>query len=299
MNAPNAAVRRGPAPVSTNFLAAVSKAGSGLPSRVILHGTEGIGKSSFGAHAPSPIFLQSRGETGLETLIDSGLVSPTPHFPEMQSWEDVLAALVELRNGEHGFKTLVVDTLNGLEKLCHDYILRTDFGGNAGKFTAYGAGFKAAYPEWRRLFPLIDEIRSHRKMGIICLAHTKISNFKNPESDNYDRYTVDMSAECWGEAHKWADAVLFANYVVVVDQNRKGRGGRQRVIYTTRTAAHDAKNRLNLPETIAMGTNGAESWASFSAAIKAGRAAAANRKSLSDGNDETPTEGSETTENAA
>ena len=291
-----------PRPVSKSFLATVRSEGTGLPSRVILHGTEGIGKSSFGAHAPNPIFLQSRGETGLETLIDAGLVPQTPHFPEMQGWEDVLAALVELRNEEHQFKTLVIDTLNGLEKLLHEYILRTHFAGDIVKFDAYGRGAKVSFVEWRRLFTVLDEIRTRRRMGIIALCHTRIKTFKNPDGDDYDRYSVDMHEESWGIAHKWADMVLFANYVVAIDSsgNRaKGKGGRQRVIYTTRAAAHDAKNRNNLPETIAMGSNGSESWTNFKAAVVAGKAAAAKRQSLSDGSADEPKEETAETETAA
>src|SRR5262245_55584679 len=53
-------------------LAQVTTATRKLPNRVILHGVEGWGKTSFAAQAPKPIFLMTRGEDGLETLIDSG-----------------------------------------------------------------------------------------------------------------------------------------------------------------------------------------------------------------------------------
>ena len=42
-------------------------------------------------------------------------------------------------------------------------------------------------------------------------------------------------------------------------------------MYTERSAAYDAKNRLGLPGEIEMGNSAAEAWAEFMAAIKAGR----------------------------
>ena len=64
-------------------LADIQDTGSGLPSRIVVYGTEGIGKTSLGASAPRTIFLMTRGETGLLTLLDSGRIPPTPHFPEI------------------------------------------------------------------------------------------------------------------------------------------------------------------------------------------------------------------------
>src|SRR4051812_31251234 len=56
----------------------VISTGSGLPSRGVIYGPEGTGKTTLGAMFPKPVFLMTRGETGLETLIDAGRVAETP-----------------------------------------------------------------------------------------------------------------------------------------------------------------------------------------------------------------------------
>src|SRR5262249_53524348 len=99
-------------------LAGITRAGSGLPNRAVFHGVEGVGKTSFGACAPRPIFLMTRGETGLVTLIDSGQVPETAHFPELATWTDLLGAIEALTSEAHDYRTLVIDTLNGAERLC-------------------------------------------------------------------------------------------------------------------------------------------------------------------------------------
>ena len=59
----------------------IVETGSGLPSRIVVYGPEGSGKTSLGAPAPKPFFLMSRGETGLLTLLDFGLVRADAALP--------------------------------------------------------------------------------------------------------------------------------------------------------------------------------------------------------------------------
>lgn len=251
--------------------------GSGLPSRVVLHGVEGVGKTSFAAHAPKPVVLMARGETGLETLIDSGRLPDTPHLPELGTWSEVLSAVDWLTEEEHGFKTCVIDTLNGVERLCHEHVCERDFSGDWGErgFIGYQRGFEVSLADWREFLRMLDRLREKRRMALIALVHTKVANFKNPEGPDYDRYSPDLNGKTWSLTHKWADIVLFGNFYTEVKAERgrkgKGLGGQQRVLYTTRHAAYDAKNRHGLPEEISMGGSGAEAWSNFVNALKNGR----------------------------
>jgi hypothetical protein len=259
-------------------LADVTKSGSGLPNRCILHGVEGVGKTSFGCCAPRPIFLMTQGETGLLTLIDAGRAPETPHFPECKSWQELLAAIEVLTLESHDFRTLVLDTLNGAERLCHEYVCRRDFDGRWGRdgFTSYMAGYEVALGDWRAFLDALDHLRSHRRMSILLLGHTRISAFRNPEGPDYDRFALDLHHKTWSLTHKWADLVLFANFVAHIDAKKsdakgKAKGGSRRVIFTTRTAAWDAKNRHGLPEQIDAGGSAVEAWTTFAAALQASK----------------------------
>lgn len=249
----------------------ITSGGSGLPSRIILHGVEGVGKSSFGAFAPKPIFFLTGGETGLLTLIDNGLAPETPHFDPFVSWRDLLGAMRWLASDEakqHDFRTLALDTLNGAQILCFEHVCRSNFQGDLDKFLAYGRGPEIAVGEWANLFAALDELRAARKMGLILLCHTKIKTFKNPEGEDYDRYSPELHDKCWGPAAKWADVILFANFETLAKKERgamraKGQDCGTRVLYTQRTAVYDAKNRLGLPPEIPMGEKPASAWNNF------------------------------------
>lgn len=257
-------------------MAEVKTKGQQLPSRMILHGVEGVGKTSFAAHAPAPIFGMARGETGLETLIDNKRLGDIPHFPEWMLFSDVIGSCESLLEQDHQYKTLVIDTLNGVERLCHEHVCQRDYNGDWGKsgFTSYMQGYDVACADWRAFLGLLDRLREEKRMAIIGLCHTKVTPFRNPEGADFDRFQPAVHAKTWELTHRWADTVLFANYYVATekqDGRNKGKGGQDRVLHTVRHAAYDAKNRAGLPEEIDMGTNGQEAWTNFINAVKAGR----------------------------
>lgn len=258
-------------------LADVTDKGSGLPGRWVFHGPEGSGKTTLGTMFPAPVFVQARGETGLETLIDEGRVKPTPHYPEIMSFSDTLAVLDDLATSQHDYKTLVLDTFNGFERLCHEEVCRRDYKNDMTEkgFLSYARGYETSLVDWRLFLSALDRLRESRRMAIVGFCHTKVSPFKNPTGPDYDRYRPDMHDKTWGLTHKWADAVLFINFetfTVEEDGKSKGRGGSQRIMYCERTAAYDAKNRHGLPAEIDLGSTPDEAWKAFCAARAAGRA---------------------------
>ena len=182
-------------PVNRHLTTAdVRTAGSGRPSRGIIYGPEGVGKTSLACASPRPIVVQTRGETGLETLIDGGRVPETPHFPEISTWSELLQVINTLRTETHQFRTLVIDALNGAERLCHEHVCQRDFGGRWGRdgFTAYMTGYETAVSDWRELLSALDRLRAEKNMAILALCHSRISPFKNPEGPDFDRFTPDL-----------------------------------------------------------------------------------------------------------
>ncbi len=250
----------------SNSLSDITSKGPNMPIRMVFHGVEGFGKTSFGAMFPAPIFLQARGETGLEALIDAGQLPETPHFPETNTWQEMLGQIQVLTTEKHEYKTLVIDTLNGFERLCHEHVCQRDYRGDWGEtgFTSYHKGFLVALGDWRMLISALDNIRKQRNMRIICLCHTAVCKFSNPDGTDYDRYEPELHKKTWGLTHKWADMVLFGNYVTVVDKkDGKGKGGTARMLYAQRSAAWDAKNRHGLPPAIKIGNTPKAAYDTF------------------------------------
>lgn len=258
---------------SAGWLTRIQKASATRPNIIVLHGQEGVGKTSFAANAPGVVFGMAPGEAGLLTLIGMNRVDETPYLPEWASWGDVMESLDELHRGDHDFRTLAIDTANGVERLCHEHVCATQYGGDWSKkgFLNFQEGFEASVAEWRIFQAKLDAIRRDRGMSVILLVHTKVAAFRNPEGSDFDRYVPDMHAKTWSSLHKFADMILFAKFetAVVEDGSRKkGVGGEQRTLHTEKRAAWDAKNRHGLPEDIDMSDQASEAWSNFINALK-------------------------------
>lgn len=250
-----------------------------LPTRMILHGLEGFGKTSMGCFTPNPVFLMVGKETGLWTLMENGLVPPTPHVAKpAATWPELKAAILgEILLKNHDRKTLVVDAITGCDRLLTEWITEKNFEGSSEKFNSYGKGIEACVGEWDKILELFEQVRREKKMSIILLAHTKVATFKTPDGD-YDRYTVDMHQKLWNATFKWADCVLFGQFETFIKEEKgkraKGIGGQTRILKCERAATHDAKNRLGLPEEIDCGDGPEAAWQALATAIKKARAEA-------------------------
>lgn len=241
-------------------LASVKRGVTHAPMRVLLYGPEGIGKTTFGADAPAPIFLGTEDGFGLLDVA---------RFPEPRSWRDVNDALLVLERDKHDYRTLVLDSLDWLEPLVHAEVCRAGGKKDIEAF-GYGKGYVAALDTWRALLSGLDRIRRARGMHIVLLAHAKLEAYRNPEGSDYDRWGLKIHKLAAGLAKEWPDAVLFANFTgVLVAKDDSGRargkavGTPTRALYTERRAAFEAKNRYALPSELPF------SWADFEAAATA------------------------------
>ena len=224
--------------------------------RIEVYGVEGIGKSTFAAGAPNPIFILT--EDGLGSL-------PVQHFPLATSSADVLEAISSLYAEPHNFGTVVVDSLDWLEA-----IIQREIDENyEAKDLAYGKGALIAAEKWRVILEGLNALRLERGMVVILLAHTTIKRFDSPEVEPFDRYQPKLQERSNALVREWCDAVLFANYKTVVKHDdvgfnktvNRGISTGERLLYCNERPAYMAKNRYGLPDSIPL------SWEAFETAI--------------------------------
>ena len=223
------------------------------PRRVMLYGTHGIGKSTFGAMTPKPIFIQT--EDGLGEI-------DCDRFPLAETFDQAIEALSELYSEKHPYRTIVVDTLDWLERLIWADVCRKRMVENIEDI-GYAKGYVFALTQWREFIEGLTALRNDRKMMVLLLAHAKIERFENPETESYDRYVPRLHKLASAVVQEWCDEVLFATYKVYTKtsdegfnrKKAKGKGTGERVVYTTERPAYVAKNRLNLPDELPLDWN--------------------------------------------
>lgn len=225
---------------------AVTSGVQSAPVKAVLYGPEGIGKSTFAAQFPDPVFIDTEG--GTKRLNVARLPQPT-------SWAMLLDEIEEVRRGGVPCGTLVIDTADWAERLCIQSVCAKakvtgieDFG--------YGKGYTYVKEEFAKLLDALEEVLNSG-CNVVVLAHAAITKFEQPDAvGNYDRWSMKTSKQVAPLLREWCDMLLFANYKTVVEKSgsganakNKASGGR-RVLYTTHHACWDAKNRFSLPEEI-------------------------------------------------
>jgi hypothetical protein len=204
-----------------SLLQQVQRGRSHLPPRILVYGTEGVGKSSLAATTPKPIFIQT--EDGLGEI-------DCDKFPLAKSLEDVVAALTELETQQHDYQTVAIDSLDWLERLIWDAVCRRESATTIEKVGGgYGKGYTLALDYWRRLIDKLGNLHRDRGMMVFLIAHAKVEKFEDPEAPAYDRYSPRLHKHASAIITEWCDAVLFATKRFTTRTEESGFG-RQRAI---------------------------------------------------------------------
>jgi hypothetical protein len=213
------------------------------PPRIVLHGIQKIGKSTWGAGAPSPIFIQA--EDGLTEIT-------VPHFPVATTLSEFFDYMKMLIDEENQYQTVVIDTVDWLEKLiwitvCEDNKVTSI------EQIGYGKGYQFAMTHWDKFFNGLDLLRA-KDMAIVVLAHNEIKTYSPPDGDPYDRFQIKLHKTAAAKLEEWADVILFAGYNVIVNSKSKKavNADAERMIYTTNRPAWRAGSRYKLPDTLPM-----------------------------------------------
>lgn len=231
----------------------------GGPRKIVVHGTPAIGKSTFASMSPKPIFIQT--EDGLRDLNVS-------KFPLATDFGMAMQAAWELANKDHNFETVVVDSIDWMERLIFDQVVREEDKSSVKSIAdiGFGKGPERAVAYLQSFLKLLDDC-SYKGMHVILIAHTDVQRFEPPDNQGYDRYTPRLHKKAWPVVVEWASEVLFATYKIFTKTEEGGFGKKstkgisdgERVLKTTERPSHVAKNRLGLPDEMPL------DWSAFAA----------------------------------
>ena len=236
------------------------------PGRLLVHGVQGVGKTTFAAEAPAPVFIQC--EDGLASVdVDA--------FPLSRTFSDVMQAFESLYQEEHSYKSVIIDSVDWLEPLIYAQTCQ-DNGWSNIEQPGYGKGYIAAMAYWRQYVEAINALRDDKGMWVLQLAHTDVKKFDDPAADAYDRYVIKLYNKAAALLLEHSDAVIFLNHLIslkTTDQgfgNKKTRAisGGQRVAYCAERPSHIAKNRYGLPDQIIVpGKDWSPVWTAINSAV--------------------------------
>lgn len=172
------------------------------PPIILLYGQEGVGKSTFAAKAPNTIFIPT--EDGLNEI-------DCAKFPVAKGYSQFKDELKAIRDEEHEFNTLAIDSISAAERMLFKFICEKygvsnilDAGGG------YGRGYKEYSDEWLSIFDLLSEIRDNRSMSIILIGHCDVVRVFSPRIGQYDQFQPRLYKKAMDILVESTDGVFFA-----------------------------------------------------------------------------------------
>lgn len=233
-----------------------------FPPVVLLYGVDGVGKTTLAAEFPDPIYLSTSGERTPEGIDLPTLSDEEGNAKHIESWAELKEIVTELLSEDHSFKTVIFDSLDGLEPVINAEtcarIGADSIGSNdKGSPAAFGQGDVQADVEWGEFMDACAAL-THRGIAVVMLAHPEVKRFDSPITDPYDRYQVKLRKRAAALVRERSDIVAFVNYRVSLKSKEVGikkevthaEGGKERQIHLTEGAGFVAKNRYSMPDAI-------------------------------------------------
>lgn len=204
------------------------------PANAIIIGEPGVGKSTFAAQAPEPIFLGA--EENDELMVDRAPIPKT--FKEFTEQLDELKRLK--------YKTAVIDTIDSIEQMRIRELLGNKSQLNWDKQAELANDMVGVRGQ-------LKDLRDNHDMNIFVLAHckTRVKTDTIHQAD-YDTTETAIRKGTMSIFEGWTSNVLFAAYKTEITMNTQTEknyviGEGDRVLFTEKRPGHPGKNRLGLP----------------------------------------------------
>jgi hypothetical protein len=236
----------------------------------VIYGREGMGKTSLALQFPGPVHCMSVGETGYQDLEMVNQVPENSVNYVIDNFEQLVSAVGKVVKG-----TVVIDSTKGLQNKIFDYVLRMYYQNNSKDFHAYSSGVRKESPQVLQQFLDACSTKVNQGVNVILIGHVGTIPLPNTMGADVLCHVINMEDGDKGLGMRstltaWAGFIFFLNLDVAINRVTEKASGlamegkavesNNRLIYTTLSTAHQAKNRWHMPPVIPMGQSPQEAW---------------------------------------
>lgn len=220
---------------------------SNRPRRTVMYGPPGVGKTTAACKAPAGILVPT--EDG------AGDIDGVARLPLIETWGVLGVALNEIANSTHGYKSVILDSLDWAQALAEKAVAIEEGKDHVSEI-AFGRGFVLVADKMKRLLGILDTCRD-RGMQVVCTAHSHTTKVEDPSGQTWDTFAPRLHKHVLPIVVEWADELLFCSqerFVGTKTSGNKERGVARslgdRVIHTQEGPYWLAKSRLSLEPTL-------------------------------------------------
>ena len=200
---------------------------------VLLYSAPKLGKSTFASRFPDAVFLEC--EPGLNHLD----VFKVPTY----TWDDFLAACKLIAEGNHSFKTIVVDTVDNAFKFCSEHVCarhNIEYEGDMG----HGKGWALVKNEWHRVLTRLASL----PYGLVLISHAQDKTIET-RTGEYTKTQPSLPDRARNVVLGLVDIILYGDAVPRKDAD--GNVTIDRVMRTKPHPTYEAGDRTGrLPEVL-------------------------------------------------
>ena len=202
------------------------------PRRTLVYGCHGDGKSTWASKWPNALFLPT--EDGTNDL-------NVARLPLFRSSIELINAINEVADSDFG--TIVIDSIDWLEKLISEDLVRENFK------TGYGQG---PIEQARRIGVVLSSLERCTSSGkhVVLIGHAHQTTVTTPHGDAYTQWAPRLSKHSAAVVSEWADEMVFTRQVVGskvkevgLRELRVAVDTGERVLYTEGSTAFQGKHR--------------------------------------------------------
>lgn len=226
-----------------------------------LAGDPGTGKSTLAATFPEPLCLSV--EDGMHRVQDD----IRPACVSTKSYDRIKDVLRELNKGDHGYKTIIVDSITELDVVFINHVVTNDPKNPSSINQAaggYGAGPRAVAAMHENFRAWLYKLHVTQGLNVVFVAHSDTERLDLPDKEPYMRYSFRMMKESLKPYINNVDFVGFVRQEVFLysnDENAKVKKARDtggdRVLDCVARPSTVAKNMYSITEDLPLpqGTN--------------------------------------------
>ena len=202
---------------------------------MLIYGAPKSGKTTSASQAPGAIFFEC--EPGLNHLE----VFKIPTY----TWDDFLEACNLVAQGNHPFKTIVIDTIDNAFKFCSEHVCKKhgiEYEGDMG----HGKGWALVKNEWHRVLTRLASL----PYGLILISHAQDKTIET-RTGEFTKTQPSLPDRARNVVLGLVDMILYADCIP-----RKDAAGNvtiERVLRTKPHPTYEAGDRTGrLPEIMPM-----------------------------------------------
>jgi hypothetical protein len=198
-----------------------------MPRKVILYGPPKLGKSTLAGSTKNALMIPTE---------DRVAHIKCDKTPVIEKFEEITEIFDFLLNGKHTYKRVVVDTLDWLEPVIHEYAvqklnerlegtsstLAKSINDDNCKETTFQKGLKFVAPAAWKTFLFNCDVLRENGIDVILVAHSDTITVNPPDRDPYEKYVMKINKHSLAVLEEWADIIGFYDKEIFVKKEKSG-----------------------------------------------------------------------------